>query len=214
MGQDDGHRSFTIIEILVVIGLVVILTGLLMPALSSAKQEARRAACRGNLKQISVALNLYAGQNDDFLPSTNVGACTHYIYADGPYGLGRLYPGGLSDLGVFFCPEASYYREDGPYGARGWGNDSGLPVASSYYYRASLVVFRGFDQYTEGTYRVGTDQAVVMDYNIKYEFGKHNHGGTYVNILFGDGRVVGVPDPEHGAATQPDDDLWEWADAQ
>jgi len=214
MDRANEGRGFTIIEVLVVVAVVAILAGLLIPSLGKARQGARRAACRSNLKQIGVALQIYAAQNHQWLPSTSVGACTHYIYAAGPYGLGRLYPKLLSDLGVFFCPEATYYSEHGLYGVRGWGNDMGLPVASSYYYRASLVVFQGFDQYTKGTYHALKHQALVMDYNIKYDIGKHNHGGTYVNILFSDGHVVGVPDPEHRAATQPDDDLWQWADSR
>ena len=63
------RAAFTLIELLVVIAIIAILSSLLLPALSNAKERTRRAACKGNLRQFLLAIHLYAGDFHDRLPS-------------------------------------------------------------------------------------------------------------------------------------------------
>ena len=56
------------IELLVVIAIIGILTAMLLPALGSAKESARRIACINNLKQLRTALTMYADDNDGQFP--------------------------------------------------------------------------------------------------------------------------------------------------
>ncbi len=61
-------RFFTLIELLVVIAIIAILAAMLLPALSSARASAKSAKCMANLKQIIGAINMYADDNDDWIP--------------------------------------------------------------------------------------------------------------------------------------------------
>lgn len=148
--------GFSLLELLVVIAILALLIAILLPALSQAKHQARRAACAGNLRQVGVAVHLYAEDFGDRIPYgpagrpvtgsnfyTVTGNVTSLLsLEDGaPVGLGLLLEDYLKHQPtVLFCPGADQPSEAREQLAR----VGQAQTQSDYYYRhASVALLTG-----------------------------------------------------------------------
>jgi prepilin-type N-terminal cleavage/methylation domain-containing protein len=103
-------HGFSLVELLVVIAIIAILAAILLPVLSSANARAKRSTCLDNLRQLNLAVHLYAGDNDDVLP--NNGYLTYFTFKD----IVKRYAGLSSPSSpqdkVFTCPADTFYYDD------------------------------------------------------------------------------------------------------
>ncbi len=127
-------------ELLAVIAIIGILAALLLPVLSRSKAQARRTTCLNNLRQINLALQLYAGANDDTLPAApNTVAYTAFVtnhFAIFYKGLVKSYAG-LENASspqdkIFACPADNFYF-DGVYEAGSYHGSSNVDFSSYAY---------------------------------------------------------------------------------
>jgi prepilin-type N-terminal cleavage/methylation domain-containing protein len=145
MRRKSSH-AFTLVELLVVIGIIAVLVGILMPALNRARAQAQQTQCMSNMRQVGVGLQMYVGENKGWLPPlapndvqygggggappSAVLATTDFgqevVYSNFPNFAGSLIPYMKSAAaGVFRCPTILYPQ---PY----WPADTHyLPDAAS-----------------------------------------------------------------------------------
>lgn len=122
-------KSFTLLELLIVIAIIAIMASMLLPAISTAQKKARAIACTGTLKQIGLATYSYTNDFNDFLPAykdTCSGAYGAYtvFQAISPYAGWKVVPYSTSDEDIknskhTLCPmDQSPYRVKGddPFG--------------------------------------------------------------------------------------------------
>jgi prepilin-type N-terminal cleavage/methylation domain-containing protein len=152
-----SRSAFTLVELLVVIGIIALLISILLPSLRKAREASKRINCMSNLRQIATACFNYAADNKGQFPPRHHYTSVYYLtraYSfvnpnqDYRAGIGLLLPRYLTNARVAYCPwqKSETFAYDGPFGwEKNWPFTASSPSAaygiiSGYMYIGSVYL--------------------------------------------------------------------------
>jgi prepilin-type N-terminal cleavage/methylation domain-containing protein len=205
-GRSSRRGAFTLVELLVVIGIIAVLVSIILPALGRARLAANRTMCLSNMQQLAQALYIYGAQYKGAVPPADpkANAGTSYTIwrssgdgpdyiprytADGWVGPGYLfYARVLKNPKAFYCPslEINFGRFSFVYDEKEWQN----PTTG---YRFMGYLYRVFGE-RQGSGVVGTEIDKAWKEVQKYKFGKMKSKALIMDVqMLGWGYGLGWP---------------------
>jgi prepilin-type N-terminal cleavage/methylation domain-containing protein len=177
------RRAFTLVELLVVIGIIAILAGLLLPVLARARAGAARTRCAAQLHGIGQMLQMYFGENRNTLPKVNMMPSLRPPLNGHPSLVQVLAPYHRGDTRAFRCPADQITQPvtDAPAGFETYFDRE----QSSYYWNEEVSIYA-----SRITQLMDTDKVrLVQEYEPFH--GRAGAGGS-MNRLYADLHVDGT----------------------
>jgi prepilin-type N-terminal cleavage/methylation domain-containing protein/prepilin-type processing-associated H-X9-DG protein len=191
------RKGFTLIELLVVVAIIAVLISMLLPALQSAREQAKMVMCMNNFRQIGLGATYYMNDHSDYFPATQTGNCAYWQYeVKRAFGVKVAVYGETQLHRMFICPTAEspqfsqfyYYKvayKPSPTSRWGLIGEGFSTQLSSFRIEPEKVVFA-----TEGVpicdgYFYAWNEALFQShpYSISYRHSKK------VNVLWADIHV-------------------------
>jgi len=193
------RRGFTLVELLVVIGIIALLISILMPALTKARESAKKVQCLSNMRQVGLAIISYANANKQTLPLVRENWFILPYNNNNATSWGTLLLNGkyLATVAVFYCPD----HELPPSPVAGFSDMAYATYWGQFSYAMNLTC--GIDWANAGAYRAGkmTDVRNTADKILLVE-GAHSESlsniGAYAVYPWYSTTNPGTAWPRHG----------------
>ncbi len=209
-------KTFTLIELLIVVAIIAILAGMILPALNKARNKAQVMSCTANCKSIAQGVAIYANDNNDYMADGRgsgndytASSTGNYVWYWGKNGLGKVFGGNAADVtafdrvsGFLYCPQGLQTVRTA-YPNRIPGGVDNCRV-SPYYYNSN-VRSTYITYYTNAAYNSKVSGKVAK----AQEFGKTGRlsdmakwGGTITACVYGrSGYTLPIIDNGHNEGT-------------
>jgi prepilin-type N-terminal cleavage/methylation domain-containing protein len=196
--------AFTLIELLVVVAIIAVLVAVLLPAMAGARERAQTAVCASQLRQLGVAVQVYAKECDGIVPYCDGQSVESWNGGASPFLASFMRIGDLNSPRIFYCPTSTraanidvnwtpnysttwhccigYAYLANRSGYSGWWPNNEKPI---------VHIDQDYDGWTPAQRLLFVDLNFYGDDGVTYAETAHTHGGTPRggNHLYGDGHV-------------------------
>jgi len=206
MSKRYASSAFTLIELLVVIAIIAILAAILFPVFAQAKEAAKKTACVSNMRQMGMAVVMYAQDHDDFFPldEHHGGHENAWFHTLEPYSKAHLLYRCPSDTSQNWAHDheehearettygTNFYMsplEEGETNTKshGFTNVSSISSPASTIYIGELKINAVEDHFHPYWWYPNNDEGIYIPADDEIE--KRMHGGKVTNLTFVDGHA-------------------------